>query len=131
MPSKQVSLPFNICASVSMTGTVVFTSSVTAITYRDTLSYQWAWTGTPTGVFDVQGSIDYNPGLPESAGSLNNGTWTSIPLTPVPNVTGSGGSNWILANIALFTGFPYSRFTYTNSTGSGVFGSWVCAKSVG
>lgn len=131
MPSKQVSPPFNLCASVSMTGTTQFISSVTGILYRDSLSYQFAWTGTPSGSFDVQGSIDYNQGLPESAGSLNQGTWTSIPLTPAATVTGSSGASNILANISLFTGFPYSRVVYTNSTGSGVFGVWVCAKSVG
>lgn len=130
MPTKMVSPPFNICASVSMTGTLAYTSSVTGILYRDSISYQFAWTGTPSGNFDIQGSIDYNPGLPESAGSLNAGTWTSVPLTPVATITGSGGAVNVLANL-LDLGYPYSRFVYTNSTGSGVLGCWVAAKSFG
>lgn len=113
-----------------MTGTVAYTSSVTGILYRDSISYQFAWTGTPSGNFDVQGSIDYNPGLPESAGSLNAGTWTSVPLIPVATITGSGGAVNVLANL-LDLGYPYSRFVYTNSTGSGVLGCWIAAKSFG
>ncbi len=113
-----------------MTGLSVFISSVTSILYRDSISYQWAWTGIPTGNFDVQGSLDFNPGLPESAGSLNNGTWTSVTLTPVANATGSGGGTQILANLSQL-GFPYIRFAYTNSTGSGVLGAWTSGKSYG
>jgi hypothetical protein len=113
-----------------MSGTNVYTSSVTGILYRDSISYQFAWTGTPSGNFDVQGSIDYNAGLPESAGSLNAGTWTSIPLTPVATITGSGGASNVLANL-FDLAFPYTRFQYTNSTGSGVLGSWVSGKSFG
>jgi len=113
-----------------MSGTTVFISSVTGIIYRDSFSYQWAWTGIPSGNFDVQGSIDFNPGLPQSAGSVNNGTWTSIPLTPAITITGSGGATNALANV-YDAGFPYVRFAYTNSTGSGVFGSWIACKSFG
>lgn len=130
MPTKMVSLPFNICASVSMSGTSVYTSSVTGILYRDSISYQFAWTGTPSGNFDIQGSNDFNPGLPESAGSLNQGTWTSIPLTPVLTITGSGGASNAMANLYNL-GFAYSKFVYTNSTGSGFLGTWLAAKSFG
>lgn len=130
MPTKMVSPPFQLCASVSMTGTDVFTSSVTGILYRDVISYQFSWTGIPSGNFDIQGSNDYNPGLPESAGSLNNGTWTSIPLTPVLTLTGSGGASNAVGNV-YNSGWAHSRFAYTNSTGSGVFGAWVVSKSFG
>lgn len=130
MPSKEASLPFNICASVSMSGTTVFTSSVTSIIYRDSISYQFAWSGIPTGAFDVQGSIDYSPGLPQSVGPLNAGTWTSIPISPSFNATGSGGASFGLVNMSQL-GFAYTRFQYTNSTGSGFLGCWTSGKSFG
>lgn len=113
-----------------MSGTTAYTSSVTSIVYRDSIAYQFAWTGVPTGAFDVQGSIDYNPGLPQSAGQQNQGTWTSIPISPAFNATGSGGSSFGLVNMSQL-GFTYTRFVYTNSTGSGVLAAWTSAKSFG
>lgn len=130
MPNKAVSLPFQLCSSISMTGTVAFTSSVSSIIYRDSVAYQAAWTGIPTGSFDVQGSIDFNPGLPESGGSSNNGTWTSISISPAFNATGSGGASFGLINLSQL-GFAYTRLVYTNSTGSGFLGLWVAGKSFG
>lgn len=130
MPSKQASLPFQVCASISMSGTNTFISSVTSIIYRDSVAYQAAWTGIPTGSFDAQGSIDFNPGLPESGGSQNNGTWTSIPITPAFNATGSGGASFGLINMSQL-GFAYTRMQYTNSTGSGFLAVWVSGKSFG
>lgn len=130
MAVKHASPPFQLCASVSMSGTTAYTSSVTSIIYRDSISYQAAWTGIPTGTFDVQGSIDYNPGLPESAGPTNAGTWDSIPLTPSPAATGSGGANHVLMNLNQL-GFAYTKVVYTNSTGSGVMALWTSAKSLG
>lgn len=130
MPNKAVSLPFSLCSSVSMTGTTVFISSVSNIIYRDSIAYQAAWTGMPTGAFDAQGSIDFNPGLPESGGSSNNGTWTSIPISPAFNATGSGGATFGLINLSQL-GFSYTRLQYTNSTGSGALGVWVSGKSFG
>lgn len=130
MAMKAVSPPFNLCSSVTMTGAVSFISSVTSILYRDTISYQCSWTGIPTGAFDVQGSIDYNPGKPDSAGTLNAGTWTSIPISPAFNATGSGGASFGLINLYSL-GFAYTRIVYTNSTGSGVLGVWTSGKSWG
>jgi len=130
MPTKLSSPPFQIAASVSMSGTTVFTSSVTGILYRDSLCYQFAWSGIPTGAFDIQGSVDYNQGLPQSGNNVNQGTWTSIALTPAPNATGSGGAVNILINMSQLS-FPFTRVQYTNSTGSGFLGIWTSAKSFG
>lgn len=113
-----------------MTGTSVFISSVTSIIYRDSISYQAAWTGIPTGSFDAQGSIDFNPGLPESGGGVNNGTWSSISISPAFNATGSGGASYGLINMSQL-GFAYVRLVYTNSTGSGFLGVWTSGKSFG
>lgn len=130
MASKEASLPFQLCSSISMSGTIAYTSSVTSIAYRDSIAYQFAWSGIPTGSFDVQGSIDFNLGLPQSGGQANQGTWTSIPITPAFNATGSGGANYGLVNMSQL-GFTYTRFVYTNSTGSGFLASWTAAKSFG
>ena len=132
MPTKLSSPPFQVAASISMSGTSVFISSVTGILYRDSLCYQFAWTGIPTGAFDIQGSVDYNAGLPQSGFPVNGGggTWTSITLSPAPTSNGSGGATNILINMSQLS-FPYIRAQYTNSTGSGFLGVWTSAKSFG
>lgn len=128
MASKMVSPPFQVCASVTMAGTTVFTSSATSILYRDSVSYQFNWTGNPVGTFAIQGSNDYNPGQMESAGSLNNGSWNPLTLSPTP--AAASGSATYLVNMNQLA-FSYVRFTYTNSTGSGVLAAWTVGKSLG
>lgn len=128
MPSKEVSLPFQVCASATMSGTSVFTSSATSIIYRDSLAYQFNWTGNPTGTFQIQGSVDYNPGLPQSAGTFNSGNWNPVTITPTP--TAASGSATYLVNMNQLA-FSYARFQYTNASGSGVLGAWTCGKSLG
>ncbi len=128
MSHKLVSPPFKLCSSASMSGVTVFISSVTSILYRDSLAYQCAWSGNPTGTFDVQGSVDFNLGLPESGGGLNAGTWTSITLSAT--VSAAGTPSTALINLSQLA-FPYIRLQYTNSTGSGSLGVSTSGKSYG
>jgi hypothetical protein len=125
----QVGQQFKICSSMSMTGATTVTSSATSIERRNGFSIQANVTGTPVGTFDIQGSVDYNPGLPQSEGILNNGNWVSIsPLSATPAVTGSATS--ILFDMQGVT-FPWIRLSYTNSTSSGQFDAWIFSKSYG
>lgn len=139
MPNKNVTPPFQVFSASlgnqTMTGTNVLTSAVTAILYRDNVSYFVSWTGTPNGTFQVQGSIDYNPGSPQDlgvGGAVNSGTWTTINAvdgsgnTPVA----SGSPGQILFNLSHLS-FPFIRLIYTNSSGSGTLTGWITAKSVG
>lgn len=56
-------------------------SDPTNVEYQDNVSYQISWTGTPSGVIDVQFSNDYNPNRQNPALPRNDtGSWSSIGL---------------------------------------------------
>jgi hypothetical protein len=128
--SKSVTPPFQVIGSLSVSGTNAYVSSVTNILYRDSISLQYHWTGNPQGSIDVQGSVNYSPGIPQAAGvkeTANAGTWTSITLSPSATVSGSSS---ILINMNQLA-FPFIRTVYTNSSGSGILSAWVSGKSLG
>jgi hypothetical protein len=116
----------------SMTGSATLTSNVTNVMYRDSVAIQLQWSGTPNGTFYVQGSLDYNPGTPQSEGGVNAGTWTTVPVVDVNNnppvASGSAGS--ILINMNQVA-FPWLRVQYTNSSSTGTLTGYVGAKSLG
>lgn len=133
--NKEISEPYqNFSAAAgnqTMTGTSTLTSIPTNIKYRDSVAIQLQWTGTPTGTFSVQGSLDYSPGLPQTAappGGANPGTWTPITLSPAPVASGSSGV--ILLNLNQLA-FPWIRVQYTNASGTGVLTGYISAKSLG
>lgn len=126
---KEITPVNKIFVNASMSGTIAATSLISNIAYKDSVAYQYVWTGTPSGTFDVQGSVDYNPGQPQSNGAFNAGTWTSLVFSPIPQATGSGSSN-VLINMNQLA-FNYIKTVYTNSTGSGVLTGSLVAKSLG
>lgn len=126
MAIKNVNLPFQVTASASMSGTTVYVSSVTNVMYHDSVAVQYNWTGNPTGTFQIEGSVDYNPGLPQT-GAMNAGKWNALSLSPTPTTTSSTS---YLVNMNQLS-FSWLRTVYTNSTGSGVLAIWVCGKSLG
>lgn len=126
------SLPYQNFTSGVMSGTSTITSSASNVMYSNTVGLQLQWTGVPQGTFQIQGSLDYNPGTPQSKGSYNAGTWTGIIVAPYSSadITIGSGSTKILANLADI-GFPWIRVQYTNSTSSGVLTGYFCAKTQG
>lgn len=119
--------PVNVIfTTASMFGTLTVLSLPSNISYKDSVAYQVQWTGNPTGTFDVHGSVDYNPGQPQSNGAPNSGHW--IPLGLTINTSSSGSDNLVNLNQL---GFPWIRMAYTNSTGSGVLSGYLFAKSLG
>lgn len=115
-----------------MTGTNIVLSPPTDILRKDNVSYQLTWTGNPVGSFAVQGSIDYNPGLPQSGGHFNAGTWTTVPVVDQNGAppTASGSAGQILMDLTEFS-FPWIRIQYTNASGAGVLTGYISGKSVG
>ena len=131
MASKQITEVYNVFTAASMSGTSTIYGVPTAIKYRDSVSYQFDWTGDPSGEFFVQGSLNYAPGLPQSAepeGGVNPGTWNIIPLTPAATI--GSGSNTYLLNLADL-GVPYIRPMYTNTGSQGSLTGLVFCKSYG
>lgn len=132
MAVKNVSPPFTFCNAVSVTGANTFTSSVSSILYKDNIGLQYAFGGNPTGTLNIQVSNDYNPGLPESAGGSNAGTWTSV-VQAAPNtlpVTVSSGTTSVAINMDMSC-FAWLRTQYTNSSGTGTLTGIFAAKSMG
>lgn len=131
---KTVVQPFPVITGATMTGTATITSPVTDILYKDNVAYAVSWTGNPVGTFQVQGSVDYKPGLPQSdvGGPQNNGTWTTVPAVDAsgnpPAATGTAGQ--ILMNLVGLC-FPFVRLVYTNISGAGVLTGYVSGKSTG
>ena len=131
MPSKTVSHPFQIFNALAVSGTQQAVSSVTNVLYRDSIALQFSYTGNITGNFDVQGSIDYGQGQPQSTGLSEQqftGTWTSLNLSPAASI--SSGSTNILVNTNQLA-FAALRTVYTNSSGTGTITGWTCGKSLG
>lgn len=133
MAVKNVSPPFTFLNQVVVTGTsTVLTSSVSSILYKDNIGLQYTFGGNATGQVDIQVSNDYNPGLPESAGGFNAGTWTSLTQTSpnsLPATISSGTSN-LAVNLNQL-GFSSIRTQWTNSSGSGTITAVFAAKSLG
>lgn len=117
--------------SVSVSGNVQVIGSVSNIKFKDSVGFQYNWTGNPVGSFFIQGSLDYNAGLPQNqayAGGLNPGNWNTITLSPTP--TTSSGSSYLIDGAGPFS-FPYIRTLYTGTSGSGVISGFIFAKSYG
>jgi len=121
--SKNFLSPFLTINAQSMGASV--TSAVTDVRFLDNIGFQVIWTGTPTGSFDVQGSMDYALGSGSTV--LNAGTWTSIPLSGLVNPAGSASN--IPISITEFP-FPYIRLVYTRVSGTGTLNAYISAKAV-
>lgn len=134
MSSKHaVTTPFNIFNNISVSGSAsvgaaTFTSSVTAVQYRDNVGYQVNFTGNPTGWVQINASNDYNPQLPESGNPQNsstNGTWVAL-----ASVSMATASNPIAFNLNQVP-FAYIQCQFVNATASGTITGWVVAKGLG
>jgi hypothetical protein len=126
---KEISPAYQVFTNGTMSGTNVLTSLATGVQFKDSVGYQFQWTGQPSGTFAIQTSADYNPGLPGSGGAYNAGIWNAYTLSPIPSASGSGS---YVATVEISQcSLPWIRAQYTNSTGSGVLTGYVFAKSLG
>lgn len=80
----------------------------------------------PTGVVYINGSVDYNPGQPQSAGTLNAGSWVTITSQTI----GSGTAMPLLFNLNQLA-MPWTQLVFTSSTSSGTISAYFTAKSLG
>lgn len=98
------------------------TSTVVNIQDFDDVAVEFVWTGTPTGTFEVDCSLDYDS---QVAGS---GTWVPLPLSPAPAAAGAAGS--ILIDLTQL-GSPYLRVRYLHSGSTGTLDVYAFAKALG
>jgi hypothetical protein len=115
--------PVHIVVAQSMTGNI--TSAAVEVKQQDNIGVQLNWTGTPTGTFGVQVSMDYYQDL--EGNIVNPGNWTALPLNPAILATGSPNTAYIDLN-QLST--PYVRVTYTATSGTGTLDAFVNGKGV-
>ena len=122
---KNVLRPISLVSAGNMSGNI--TSGAINIQFLDCVSMQLSFTGTPTGTFAVQGSLDYyaSPADPDTV--LVPGTWTSLTLSPSP--VASGAADNILIDMYGLS-FPYIRLVYTATSGSGTLTANVSGKSI-
>ncbi len=102
----------------TLSGASVVISEVTDIRHLYHVAYQFVTTGTLTGTFSVQGSLNYDV----SGVHSYPGDWTQV---TTGSAAGSGIS--ILLNIQ-DAGYPYIRVVYTNASGDGTVVGYVSGK---
>ncbi len=88
------------------------------------IGYDISWTGSsPVGVMSVQVSNTYST---HSDGSVKNaGTWSTLPLSATPTVSGSTGNGFIDCEA---TGAYAMRLVYTRTSGTGTMQAVLSAK---
>ena len=113
MALKNVIKPKHLVIAGSMSGDI--TSDPVDVLYSDNVGVQLVFTGTPTGNFYVQGTID---------GS----TWTALDFGTIPTAAGAAGDHLLNMN-----NLPYQqiRVFYDRSSGTGTLDVYVMAKTVG
>lgn len=91
------------------------------------ISYDVAWTGTPTGTFSVQVSNSYAQNA--QGGVLNAGNWNTLPsgafVGTLPAPAGASGNGFI---DVLGTEAYAIRLVYTASSGTGNLTVYCCSK---
>lgn len=112
MAIKNVLTPYQLVVDGDMSGNI--TSGATSIRYLDTCGIQLVFTGTPTGSFYVDATID---------GS----TWEQLDFGTTPTAVGADGHH--LLNLVQ-AGFDKIRVRYVASSGAGVLQAWVEAKEI-
>lgn len=115
---------YKIVNAVSMGADI--TSSPVNIKFLDNISIELDFTGTPTGTFQIQGSVSYNQSVPMNVQD-NAGFWVPITLPTSPVASGAAGQ--ILIDMNQLS-FPWIRVVYVRTSGTGTLTGWISAKSV-
>lgn len=100
------------------------TSSITDIQFIDNISLQLNISGSPTGTFSVQGSIDHQQ---DTQGNVSvDGNWVDLGLGLA--VTAGNPTN-ILIDLNQAS-YSYVRVVYTRTSGSGTLNAFISAKEL-
>lgn len=116
-------LKFQIVTNGSMGGDI--TSAVTNIQYQDNIGIQLVFTGTPTGTFFVDLSINYYQD--QNGNVINAGTWTPMSFSTAPAAAGSASDIYLDLNPL---SSPWIRTRYVRGSGTGTLNAYLCGKQV-
>lgn len=121
---KDSLLKFQTITSGDMSQATI-TSTVTQIQFLDDIGIQFNFTGSPTGTFSVEVSIDY---AQDSQGNVSNaGNWVPISFSATPEASGTAGS--VFLDIFGLSA-PWIRSKYTKISGTGTLNAFICAKAI-
>lgn len=112
MSRKNALAPIPLIVNESMATSI--TSPSIEIQWLDNVCVQLVWTGTPTGTFSVEGSLDQV-------------SWAALILNPTISAAGSADNALIDLNQL---SFPYIRVVYTASSGTGTLNALLGAKMI-
>lgn len=114
MSRKNILPVYSLFDSATMTGTDVLTSSSVGVNYLDNVAIDLRWTGTPTGTFVVESSLD-------------DSIWSELDFGSPISASGAAGDHQIYINQAPFY---YLRVKYTNASGNGLLAGKINGKMV-
>jgi hypothetical protein len=124
--SKQVIKPYKVISAGDMSQSSL-TSAVSNIQGVDNIAYQVNFSGSPVGTFDVQVSMDFQPGVSPNSAPANSGTLISLPLSSPVAASGSAGAAYLDLNQV---SAPFIRIVYTKTSGTGSLDALIVAKSI-
>jgi hypothetical protein len=116
-----VVFPVKVISAGNM-GAASITSSVLNIQNQDNLGIQFIWTGTPTGTFGFEVSLNHKEG--PNGNTLVEGDWSPIAIPGIV-ASGSAGNAYVGLNQV---GAPFIRVTYTRTSGTGTLNAYISAK---
>ena len=105
--------PVHLVTNGSMAGDITGPATNFSVQGFSRMSFQFIWTGTPTGSFFVDVS-------------QNATDWAPLPLSPAPVAAGIAGNAFVDAQ----TGAVYMRVRYVRTSGTGTLNVIADAKVV-
>ena len=113
----------HVITAASMASTITQTIPIN-LKYIDKVAIQLNFTGTPTGAFTINASVDH---LQDQSGNvLNAGTFIPMSFSTPPVASGAAGN--IILDIT--TAVPYIQIIYTPSGGTGTLDAYITGKSI-
>lgn len=115
--------PIQVVTSGDMSSSI--TSTPVEVKYQDNIGVQLHWTGTPTGSFAFEVSMNYSKDI--NGNVVNTGNWVVLPVSPSISAAGSADDAYVDLNQI---SARYVRVVYTAASGSGTLDVFVNAKGV-
>lgn len=112
MALKNIIKPHHLMVDGDMSGNL--TSDAVDVTYTDNVGFQLTFTGSPTGEFSCEGTIDEV-------------SWSALTFSSTPQATGSGDTHLLNVNQ-----IPYKklRVVYARTSGTGTLNVYVMSKGL-
>lgn len=112
MALKNIIKPYHLMTDGDMSGNL--TSDAVDVTYTDNVGFQLSFTGTPTGTFSCEGTIDET-------------NWSALSFSSTPQAVGSADTHLLNINQ-----IPYKklRVKYTRTSGTGTLNVYVMSKGL-